>query len=68
MAMKHVAGPLSKYANVVSEPHGMGLRFCIVLDDSDYTEFVLHESDCRELLKFLKEVLIDDIPVDGRVK
>ncbi len=68
MAMQHVAGPLSKFANVVSEPHGMGLRFCIVLGDGDYTEFVLHESECRELQKLLKEALVDGLPVDGWIE
>jgi hypothetical protein len=66
--LRHISGAMSKYANVVSEPHGMGLRFCIVLGDGDYTEFVLHESECRELQKLLKEAIVDELPVDGRIE
>ena len=58
--MVHLVRALSKYASVVTEPQGEGLRFGIVLDDSDYVEFVLHETELRELRKVLEEVFADN--------
>ena len=55
--MIQVAGELSKYASVVTDPSGTGLRMCVVLDDGDYVEYVLHESECVKLFDILKEAL-----------
>lgn len=55
--MIQVAGELSKFANVVTDPQGTGMKFCIILSDGDYVEFVLHSSECKALLPLLKEAL-----------
>ena len=55
--MKPIAGELSDYINVATDAAGAGLKFCIQLDTGVYTEFVMHETECVELLKFLKEAL-----------
>ena len=55
--MEKVAGQLSKYASVVTEPHGEGLRFCVQLSGGDYVEFVLHESECEKLQEILHQSL-----------
>lgn len=56
-----VAGELSKFANVATDPQGTGLKFCIILGDGDYVEFVLHSSECKELLALLTTAFQEDI-------
>lgn len=58
--MIQVAGELSKYANVATDPQGTGMKFCIILGDGDYVEFVLHSSECKKLQGFLQEALRDE--------
>jgi hypothetical protein len=53
--MIHVAGKLSEFANVATDPSGLGMKFCVILSDGDYVEFVLHETECHKLLTILKE-------------
>lgn len=57
--LKQVAGELSQYASVVTDPSGTGLRMCVVLDDGDYVEYVLHTTECIKLFAILKEALVD---------
>ena len=58
--MRQVAGALSDCANIVTDPTGTGLRFYVEMEQGTYSEFVLHESECKMLLQKLKEAFADD--------